>query len=116
MAKEKLNLINILIAINDLDAQLNILENPYYKELGFEVDEKKIEKLKEVKKKEMDKLPPNIRDEYEMLSKRYGKGVAPLIEGTCLNCFAVLPTSLLTVEGKTKLIRCPNCSVFLYRV
>ncbi|MEN3044212.1 MAG: hypothetical protein ABDH37_03210 [Candidatus Hydrothermales bacterium] len=115
MAKEKVNIINTLIAINDLDSQLSILENPYYKELGFELNEKKIEKLREIREKEIEKLPPEIRDEYEMLLRRYGKGVAPLIEGTCLNCFAILPTSLLTLEGKN-LIRCPNCSVFLYKV
>ncbi len=116
MAKKKLNIINILIAINDMDAEIRLYENPYYKELGFEIDEKKIERLRKVREREIKKLPADIRDEYEMLSKRYGKGVAPLVEGTCLNCFSVLPTAMVSGEMKEAILRCPNCSIFLYRV
>jgi len=112
----KINIINILIALNDMDAEIRLYENPYYKELGFEIDEKKIERLRKIRKKEIEKLPTTIRDEYEMLSKRYGKSVAPLVEGTCLNCFSVLPTAMLSEEIKEGLLRCPNCSIFLYKV
>ncbi len=116
MAKKKSKIINILIALNDMDAEIRLYENPYYKELGFEIEESKIDRLKEVREKEIEKLPPDIKDEYEMLSKRYGKGVAPLVEGTCLNCFSVLPTAMLPDEKREEILRCPNCSIFLYRV
>ncbi len=109
-------IINILIAINDMDAELRLYENPYYQNLGFEMDEKKIQKLKKVREREIKKLPQDIREEYERLSQRYGKGVAPLVEGTCLNCFSVLPTAMISENKKREILKCPNCSIFLYKV
>jgi hypothetical protein len=108
-------ILNILIAINDMDSELKIYQNPYYKELGFKIDEKKIEKLKKLREKEIAKLPPSIKDQYEMLMERYGKGIAPCVEGTCTNCFSVLPTAMISETKPGELIRCPNCSIFLYK-
>ena len=108
-------ILEILIALGDIDAMIKDTESPEYKEIGLTEDEDPVEKLKKLREECASKLPPNILKRYEKLKKKYGRGIAPVVGGICTNCFIHLPTSLVTRPDKNKKLEtCPNCGIYVY--
>jgi hypothetical protein len=105
-----------LITLQDLDYLCKEIKSPEYQKLGFQVDEKErlaqVEKAREEIRK---RIPENIVKRYDKLKARYGRGVAPVVGGVCLNCFVHLPIAFVSQPGKNERIdTCPNCGIFIY--
>ncbi len=105
-----------LIALNDLDVMILELQHPEYQEIGFQVKEHLLE-LEKARQEIIKKIPDDVRRKYEKLKKKYKRGIAPVITGVCMNCFAHLPTAMVSEPDKNeKLATCPNCGIFIYWV
>ena len=104
-----------LIALHDLHRLMEEAEKPEYRELGFVLDEQRMEELKKAEEELKKRIPPQVMRRYEALRKRYGRGVAPVIGGVCMNCFSHLPIAFVNKPGKNeKLETCPNCGIYIY--
>jgi len=105
-----------LITLNDLDLMIEEIKNPNYRDLGFEIDVKqKLDALERARDEIRSKIPENILRKYDILKKRYGRGVSPIIGGVCMNCFVKLPISVVSQpHDNNKIETCPNCGIFIY--
>ncbi len=104
-----------LIALHDLDQLLKELENPEYQELGFEVKETRKKELLKRREELVQQIPEQVYRRYERLRKRYGRGIAPVVGGVCMNCFIQLPTAVVSGPDKNqRLETCSNCGIFIY--
>lgn len=96
----------------DLDNLLEDMDEPNYKEIGFQIKNEERLSLIRTRNELLKKLPAETADVYERLKKRYRRAIAPVENGFCFGCFQKLPTELLT---RTKeIITCPNCGRILY--
>jgi len=51
---------------------------------------------------------------YEKILKRYGRAITPVTGGSCLGCFAKLPTSYRSTLYEGKVRTCQSCGRILY--
>lgn len=112
-------IVELLISLSDLDNMLKDLENENYPDaLLKKMDFEKVKKsLIEAREEIIQQIPKGILNKYEKFVAKYGRGIAPVINGVCMNCFSKLPTSMLSKVNKNKTIdRCPNCGIFIYYV
>lgn len=109
--------LHLLVSLQDLDtliretqdeARRTELEN-----LGFSMDN--VEPLNTARKTLVAKINPRYLRVYERLSAKYGRGVVPVENKTCLGCFQTVPPSFfseITADQPVKV--CENCGRILY--
>ncbi len=104
-----------LYFLQDLDLLIQQVEDPQYTEkTGLQVSPDKVEELKRKRKEiaqELRKANPMMYQRYEMLRRKYGRGITRVVNRMCTNCFAALPASIIPTDEK--IITCPNCSIIL---
>lgn len=109
MARSQLEL---LVLYQDINLMLQEAEEEEIK-MGFQMGG--IEKLKKGRDDLARKIEPRFLGVYKRLSTRYKHVIAPVQKGTCLGCFAKLPTSLSTRGRDDKSIfTCEQCGRILY--
>jgi hypothetical protein len=60
-------------------------------------------------------LDPELMKAYETLKQRRGTALAAVRRGVCQGCYVNIPPQMFNeVQRNDRLIRCPNCSRFLY--
>ena len=111
--------LQILIALQDILLLIRETEDPSSQramdKMGFEMSN--LESLEATKKELETQLKPPIRGEYRRVSRRYGRFVAPVINGICYGCFVKIPSAIDASEDRNKTLnRCENCGMFLYWV
>lgn len=103
-----------LIALQDLDNLCKEIKSPEYRKLGFKVG-KRLATVENAREEIRKRVPENITRRYDKLKTRYGRGVAPVVGGVCLNCFVHLPIAFVSQPGKNERVEtCPNCGIFIY--
>lgn len=61
-------------------------------------------------------VPRDLLRRYEMVQKRRGLALAPVVDGICKGCFMALPPQLSNIIARcTSLESCPSCQRLLYR-
>ncbi len=104
-----------LIALNDIDAMLKDAESEEYKRLGFQTKEQCIENLKKMRDEIAASIPKSILRRYEKLKKKYGRGIAPVVNNICTNCFMQMPTEVASKTDKNEKVEtCENCGIIIY--
>ncbi len=114
--------LELLIALESMDAQLDDFNSEEYiksivlnNQSGEGSFLASVEKLKTLREETVKKIPPAILRKYEKLRSKYGRGVAPVINGICTNCFMEFPSALVSRPEKNKAIEsCPNCGIYVY--
>jgi predicted nucleic acid-binding Zn-ribbon protein len=114
--------LELLIALESLDAQLDDFESEdYLKSIGLNKGEsddavsKQVAKLKNLREEIVKNIPVPIYKRYEKLRSKYHRGVAPVINGICSNCFMEFPSALISRPVKNKSLEtCPNCGIYVY--
>jgi len=111
--------LQVLIALQDIltlirDAK-DAKRNRQFGRFGFKISN--VESLEETRAELEAQLDPAIRSAYKRMEQRYGRTVAPVINGTCYGCFVRIPSAMRAAEDRNeKLYRCENCGMFLYWV
>lgn len=104
-----------LIALNDIDAMLKDAESDEYRRLGFETREECVEKLKKMREDIASSIPRKVLKKYERLKNKYGRGIAPVVNDVCTNCFMQFPTETASRTDKNEKVEyCPNCGIIIY--
>jgi uncharacterized protein len=61
-------------------------------------------------------VPRDLLRRYELVQKRRGIGVVPVVDGICKGCFMSLPPQLSNIIARgTSIETCPSCQRLLYR-
>jgi len=109
MARSQLEL---LVLYQDVSLMLSETEEEE-KKMGFSVEGK--EKLLDARNNLAKSIKPKYFRTYERLATRYSHSIAPVQNGTCLGCFAKLPTSF-TGRGSDEniIFFCEQCGRILY--
>ncbi len=109
MSKSQLEL---LVSFQDVSFMLLEVEEEE-KKVGFKV--KGRETLEKAREDLIHKIEPRFMRTYERLRTRYTRVIAPVQGGTCLGCFAKLPTSYEAVGRSDKvIITCEQFGRILY--
>ncbi len=108
-----------LIALQDILLLIREAKDPSRKRLegkiGFKMSN--VASLEKTRAELEDQLDPVILSEYLRVKERYGRIVAPVINGICYGCFVKIPSAIDAAEDRNKkLYRCENCGMFLYWV
>jgi predicted nucleic acid-binding Zn-ribbon protein len=111
--------LQILIALQDILLLIREVKDPSEKramdKMGFKITN--LESLEQTKSELESQLKPSILGEYSRVRERYGRFVAPVINGTCCGCFVKIPSAIEAADDRNKtLYRCENCGMFLYWV
>ncbi|MGB4238603.1 MAG: hypothetical protein WBJ87_03180 [Candidatus Hydrothermia bacterium] len=115
-------ILEMLIALESLDAELEDFESEEYRNsinitqsASDEVFSQQIDKLKELREEVVRSLPIAIYKRYQRLREKYKRGVAPVVNGICANCFMEFPSALVSRPVKNKSLEpCPNCGIYVY--
>jgi len=60
-------------------------------------------------------ISPRLLEVYERIFRRYGRALAPVRNGTCLGCFAKLPTGASPqAADAAEISTCESCGRMLY--
>lgn len=60
-------------------------------------------------------LEAGIRERYRRLAGSRGRGLVPVIDGTCYGCFMALPAEVASTKGANEALPvCQHCGRFLY--
>jgi predicted nucleic acid-binding Zn-ribbon protein len=111
--------LQVLIALQDILLLIRDVKDPSSKralgKLGFKMTN--LEALEETRAKLKDQLEPAIEREYSKATGRYGRIVAPVINGICYGCFVKIPSAIDSADDRNMtLYRCENCGMYLYWV
>jgi predicted nucleic acid-binding Zn-ribbon protein len=111
--------LQILIALQDILLLIRDAGDPTQKrafgKMGFKMTN--LDSLKQTQAGLESQLSPAIFREYSRAKGRYGRIVAPVINGTCHSCFVKIPYAIDGAEDRNKaLYRCESCGMFLYWV
>ncbi len=109
--------IRLLVALQDLDLMIRETHDPEAmgeeENLGFSL--KNLETLQTARAKLAEQIGPRWLNQYERLSRRYGRAVVPVEARVCLGCFMTLPTSAVPRRLEDSEIEiCENCGRILY--
>lgn len=108
--------IKYLVALQDLDLMIREANDAdtssEMKQMGFKLEG--IEELRKAREAIATRIPPQLLNRYERLSKSYGRAVVPVTGNLCLGCFVTLPTSYPSLKTKNQLLTCENCGRILY--
>jgi len=122
-------IITVLEDVDRLKAEYQTIENDYRVNCEKHEEEKKqVEedialldtKLADAQKRNQDvrrKLQPDLLKKYEMIKQLHkGLAVVSVWKEVCGGCHMNIPPQLyIEMQKNTEIIRCPNCSRFLYR-
>jgi predicted nucleic acid-binding Zn-ribbon protein len=111
--------LQVLIALQDILLLIRDAKDPSSQramdKIGFEISN--LESLEATRQKLESELKPSIRSEYSRARRRYGRIVAPVINGICHGCFVKIPSAIDASDDRNRtLYRCENCGMFLYWV
>lgn len=111
--------LEILIALQDILILIREAKDPNQKKamdkLGLRMDN--LESLEATRVDLEGQLRLSILGEYNRVRQRYGRFVAPVINGICYGCFVKIPSAIDASEDRNEhLHRCENCGMFLYWV
>jgi predicted nucleic acid-binding Zn-ribbon protein len=111
--------LQVLIALQDILFLIRDAEDPSSQramgKMGFEMSN--LESLEATRQELETQLQPAIRGEYRRARRRYGRFVAPVINGICYGCFVKIPSAIDASDDRNKTLhRCENCGMFLYWV
>jgi predicted nucleic acid-binding Zn-ribbon protein len=107
-------ILETLIALHDLDDMLRDTQDPRYMKIGFKLG-KHVKDLEKARQNLLKKIPANVLKRYEKLQPKYGRGIAPIVNDVCMNCFVRLPIAFASQpDRRAGLHTCPNCGIFIY--
>ena len=111
--------LQVLIALQDILFLIREVKDPSQKramgKIGFKMTN--LESLEDTRIDLESQLNPSILSEYSRARERYGRIVAPVINGTCYGCFVKIPSAVDAADDRNKtLYRCENCGMFLFWV
>jgi predicted nucleic acid-binding Zn-ribbon protein len=111
--------LQVLIALQDILFLIRDAKDPSSQramgKMGFEISN--LESLEATRRELESQLKPAIRSEYSRARQRYGRIVAPVINGICYGCFVKIPSAIEASDDRNRtLYRCENCGMFLYWV
>jgi predicted nucleic acid-binding Zn-ribbon protein len=107
-------ILETLIALHDLDDMLRDTQDPRYMKIGFKLG-KHVKDLEKARQNLLKKIPDNVLKRYEKLQPKYGRGIAPIVNDVCMNCFVRLPIAFASQpDRRAGLHTCPNCGIFIY--
>ncbi len=111
MAKSQLELLVLYQDIDIMSDEALIEEEG----VGFKVEGEGKQKIIKAKEELAKNIHPRLIGTYNRLKTRYKRAVAPVQDGTCLACFAKLPTSYaLRGRDDQNIITCEQCGRILY--
>lgn len=110
--------LELLIMLNDLDTLVKESQNKNLRKkeesYGFKLAHHSVE-LARAREEIVRKLDKNLYETYERLMSKYGRAVAPVMNGICYGCYMRLPIADTTQQNKNeKVSTCINCGRFLY--
>jgi predicted nucleic acid-binding Zn-ribbon protein len=103
----------LLVALQDIDHMLKeVAGKPgaELKEMGFNIDG--VEAVKEARARLAERIPRQLLNRYERVSKSYDRTVVPVVQELCTGCFAKIPTSFR--YEKNAVMTCESCGRILY--
>jgi predicted nucleic acid-binding Zn-ribbon protein len=111
--------LQILIALQDILFLIREAKDPTQKKaldkIGLRMDN--LTSLESTRTDLEGQLRLSILGEYNRVRQRYGRIVAPVINGICYGCFVKIPSAIESSEDRNdSLHRCENCGMFLYWV
>ena len=111
--------LQVLIALQDILLLIRDAKDPSSQramdKIGFEISN--LKSLEATRQDLESQLNPPIRSEYARARQRYGRIVAPVINGICYGCFVKIPSAIDASDDRNRtLYRCENCGMFLYWV
>ena len=111
--------LQVLIALQDILLLIREAKDPTQKKalgkMGFKMTN--VASLERTRADLERQLSPAILSEYSRARERYGRIVAPVINGTCYGCFVKIPSAIDAADDRNKtLYRCENCGMYLYWV
>lgn len=108
--------IKLLVALQDLDLMIREAKDTEtsneMKQMGFKLEG--IDELQSARDNLAKRIPRQLLNRYERLSKSLGRAVVPVTGNLCLGCFVTLPTSYPSLKTKSTLLTCENCGRILY--
>lgn len=109
--------LELLIMLHDVDLLLAELENAtrarQESDFGFVISHR--QEVAEARAKIEVQLDDDLLEEYRKLESRYGRPIAPVVDGVCYGCFMRLPTDIsVSKQRNEELFRCLNCGRYLY--
>jgi hypothetical protein len=109
--------IELLRVLEELDMNLQDVNSPHYRKLGFQLPSVDFVKSAEARRQEICKrVEPKLLIQYERIRKRYGsRVVVQVISEFCGGCYVKLPSEL-ALRRQVEVTTCPNCGRFLYNV
>jgi len=105
--------LELLVLYQDMDLMIQEAGEEEKKRIGFNVEG--IEKLQKAMEDLAKTISPRFMGAYKRLHTRYKRAIAPVKDGTCLSCFAKLPTSYCgRGRGDQTIFNCEQCGRILY--
>lgn len=113
--------LELLLEIQDLQAQRDGLAEEALRKVESDVFEMKVEDAVRVLEEKIgeleERLDPQVRTRYGRLSARGMRIVVPVLQGICYGCFMAVPTAWASeTERKARIDVCENCGRFLYHL
>ena len=109
--------LRLLVNLQDLDTLIRETQDEArcaeLESLGFSMDN--VEPLNTARNTLVEKINQRYLRIYERLNTKYGRGVVPVENKTCLGCFQTVPPSFfseITADQPVKV--CENCGRILY--
>ncbi len=103
----------LLVALQDIDRMLKEVESnsgAELKEMGFNLDG--VEEVKKARARLAERVPPQLLNRYERVSKSFDRSIVPVVQDLCTGCFARIPTSFR--YEKNAVMTCESCGRILY--
>lgn len=108
--------LQLLVQLQDIDSMIKELtdkEGEQEERLGFKI--KGVETLKRARDELASRMDRRFLRIYQRLSSRYGRAVVPVLNRTCLGCFAILPTAKdQQGASNSEVLTCESCGRILY--
>ncbi len=111
--------LELLLELQDLNAQRRSLATEDLKDVEAEVFDLKPEQALELLDQKIDELAARleapVRARFHEVSSSLGRAVAPVIGGVCYGCFVAVPTAWSSEVGRNERVNvCSYCGRFLY--
>ena len=108
--------LQLLVQLQDIDNMIKEFTEGggrREEELGFRI--KEVEILRRAREELAGRIEKRFLRLYQRLSARYGRAVVPVLNRTCLGCFAILPTARdQQGASNAEVLTCESCGRILY--
>ena len=110
--------LELIIRLNDLESLLKEIEHgsnaaAAEASMGFPVAKR--EKVASARDELRALASRKLLSRFDTVFQRYGKAIAPVLDGVAYCCYEKLPVNLsATTSRNEELISCPYCGRFLY--